>query len=471
MDAGRSHAEDLEVGPGKVTLLPTAARPGNLPVALSSFVGRERELGELHRALADTRLLTLTGAGGCGKTRLALRVASELVDRFPGGVWWVELAPLGDERLVGAAVAEALGVRPLPGVTELQAACGYLASRRALLVLDNCEHLLEACAKAAEGLLMAGPDVVVLATGRAPLGVGGETDWRVPSLSLPRSAQTLVGSDAAQLFLERARKVRPGFAVRDDNADAVARVCTALDGLPLALELAAARVRMLSVEQIAAGLSDRFGLLTGGPRTASGRHQTLRASVDWSHDLLSDQERVLLRRLGFAQRPPPTAAAVVRCGTWRAPRSRRPHAPRASTAGPPSPDALASTLPPASVGDAHQPDVLRLAEDAHSANCWVRCAGSSPPSCISGPSARRRRLRDPGSRSGPDRVRPSGRRSHRHRRPAGPGGVLSRAAGTTVELTDFTIDPTFIDYDGESMRLGARIDFRVDDAKVDVIDS
>jgi predicted ATPase/DNA-binding CsgD family transcriptional regulator len=297
-----SHAEELEVRSGTVTVLPTAARPGSLPVALSSFVGRERELGELRQALADTRLLTLTGAGGCGKTRLGLRVASELVDRFPGGVWWVELAPLADERLVGAALAEALGVRPLPGVTELEAACAHLAPRRALVVLDNCEHLLAACAEAAEALLRAGAEVAVLATGRAPLGVGGETDWRVPSLSLPGpgadgSTWGLARSDAVSLFVERARKVRPDFTLSDQNAASLARICGELDGLPLAIELAAARMRMLSVDQIAAAVADRFRLLMGGPRTAIERHKTLRASVDWSHDLLSADERLLLRRL------------------------------------------------------------------------------------------------------------------------------------------------------------------------------
>jgi predicted ATPase/class 3 adenylate cyclase/DNA-binding CsgD family transcriptional regulator len=273
----------------------------NLPVELSSFVGRERELGELRKALAATRLLTLTGPGGCGKTRLALRAASEVAGRFPGGVWWVDLAPLAGERLVGAALAEALGVRPLPGLTELQAACAYLSSRRSLVVLDNCEHLLAACAEATEVLLQAALELVVLATSRAPLGVGGETDWRVPSLSLPAleregSIEALGGSDAASLFVERARKVRPGFALDDGKVDAVAGICRELDGLPLAIELAAARVRMLSVNQIAAELSDRFRLLTGGPRTASERQQTLRASVDWSHDLLSDDEQVVLRR-------------------------------------------------------------------------------------------------------------------------------------------------------------------------------
>jgi predicted ATPase len=284
--------------------------PNNLPVALSSFVGRERELGELGRLLEGERLVTLTGAGGCGKTRLALQTASKNLERFPDGAWWVELAPLGEAQLVGAAIAESLGVRPLPGLTELQAAGAYLGSRRALVVLDNCEHLLEACAAATESLLKAAPEIVVLATSRAPLGADGETDWRVPSLTLPEptsadSTGELAESDAVSLFAERARRARPGFALNDQNARYVAAVCSELDGLPLAIELAAARVRLLSVEQIAVGVSDRFRLLTGGPRTAVPRLQTLRASVDWSHALLSEDERVLLRRLavfvgGFA---------------------------------------------------------------------------------------------------------------------------------------------------------------------------
>jgi predicted ATPase/DNA-binding CsgD family transcriptional regulator len=284
---------------------PRARLPNNLPVDLSSFVGRERELRELGGLLSEHRLLTLTGAGGCGKTRLAVHAACEALDRFPGGAWWVELAPLSDERLVGAAIAEALEVRPLPGMTELQAVGAYLASRRALIVLDNCEHLLAACAQASEELLGAAPETVVLATSRAPLGLLGETEWRVPSLSLPAamtegldgSARPSGASDAVALFTERATAVRPDLALNPDDADAVVRICTELDGLPLAIELAAARVRILSVAQIAAELSDRFRLLGGGPQTADDRLRTMRASVDWSHELLSDQERALLRRL------------------------------------------------------------------------------------------------------------------------------------------------------------------------------
>ncbi len=301
MDAGPDQAEQFDAGNATVTLLPGASPPHNLPQPLTSFIGRERELAELRQQLESARLLTLTGAGGCGKTRLAIQTASEILERFPDGAWWVELAPLGDGELVGAAIAEALGVRPLPGMTSLQAAAAFLASSRALLIFDNCEHLLRACGEASEALLQAAPDLVMLATSRATLGVDGETEWRVPSLSMPGSptpTRALNGSDAVRLFLARASDARPDFAVTEENAESVAVICERVDGLPLAIELAAARLRMLSVGQIAERVTDRFRLLTRAPATATPRQQTLRASVDWSYGLLSSEEKILMRRLG-----------------------------------------------------------------------------------------------------------------------------------------------------------------------------
>ncbi len=272
----------------------------NLPEQFTSFVGRAREREQARAGLDSTRLLTLTGAGGAGKTRLALRVAMDSWTLFPDGAWWVDLAGVSDGEMVGAALAGVLDVRPLPGRTATQAAVDRLGDDRVLVLLDNCEHVLDAAADLAEALLRGCPRVTVLSTSREPLGVPGESDWRVPALSLPDTLEpAAVGnSDAGRLFAERAAKVRFDFELNDENAVAVARVCGGLDGIPLAIELAAARVRMLSVEQIADGLSDRFRLLTGGPRGADPRQQTLRASVDWSHDLLSGAERVLFRRLG-----------------------------------------------------------------------------------------------------------------------------------------------------------------------------
>ncbi|HEX2084961.1 MAG TPA: hypothetical protein VHF89_04710, partial [Solirubrobacteraceae bacterium] len=276
--------------------------PNNLPVQLTSFVGRGRELVELETLLASTRLLTLAGAGGCGKTRLALQLAADALDRFPDGAWCLELAPLSDPGLIESALATTVGVRPLPGQTSLEAAVFHLAAQRALVLLDNCEHVLETCAHVAEVLLHGCLGVTVLATSREPLGVGGETTWRVPSLSLPPEqtgdvSQSLGSSDAMRLFSERATKVHPSFAVTSDSAAHVAQICQELDGIPLAIELAAARVRVLSPEQIAERLDDAFRLLTSGSRTALPRHRTLRGTMDWSYRLLSEREQVLLGRL------------------------------------------------------------------------------------------------------------------------------------------------------------------------------
>ncbi len=276
--------------------------PNNLPGELTSFVGRRAELAQIGDPLQRARLLTLTGSGGCGKTRLALQAAADAMDRHPDGVWWVELARLADAALLPAAVIGALGLREVPGRALLDTLVEYLRARRALVVLDNCEHLLAACAQFADVLLRGCPSLTILATSRAPLGVPGEVTWRVPSMSLPaeparQRIETLRLSDAVSLFIDRATLVRPDFAITAANAPAVAQICHDLDGIPLAIELAAARVRMLAPEQIARGLSDRFRLLTGGARTVMPRHQTLHASIDWSHELLRDGERALLRRL------------------------------------------------------------------------------------------------------------------------------------------------------------------------------
>ncbi len=274
----------------------------NLPSELTSFVGRRAELTQIDDPLQRARLLTLTGAGGCGKTRLALQAAADAMDRHPDGVWWVELARLEDPTLLPAAVIGALGLREVLDRALQDTLVEHLRDRRALVVLDNCEHLLTACAELADVLLRGCPSLTILATSRAPLGVPGETTWRVPSMSLPAEPQSepieaLRQSDAVSLFIDRAMQVRRNFTITTANAPAVAQICHDLDGIPLAIELAAARVRMLAPEQIARALSDRFHLLTGGARTAMPRHQTLQASIDWSHELLNDGERTLLRRL------------------------------------------------------------------------------------------------------------------------------------------------------------------------------
>jgi non-specific serine/threonine protein kinase len=274
----------------------------NLPIQVTSFVGRERELAEVRQLLTTTHLLTLTGAGGCGKTRLALQVAAGLLDAYPDGVWLVDLAPLNDPALVPQAVALALGIREAPDQPLLTTLAEALRARHLLLLLDNCEHLLDACASLTTTLLQTCGEVRILATSREMLGVRGEAVWRVPSLAFPEfeispSLEEVRQNEAVRLFVDRARAVAPGFAVTQENAPALTQVCRRLDGIPLAIELAAARTRVLSVEQIVARLDDRFRLLTGGSRTALRRQQTLRALIDWSHDLLSAAERVLYRRL------------------------------------------------------------------------------------------------------------------------------------------------------------------------------
>jgi len=275
---------------------------GNLPAEPNSFVGRERDLAELGMLLTDVRALTLCGPGGIGKTRLALRLAAELAADFPDGAWLAELADLTDPDLVPRRVAATLGIREEPDRSLTETLNDALRSRRLLLILDTCEHLVDACAALVQQLLAGCRQVRVVATSREPLRVRGETVWRVPPLELPVTldrvpASDLAGHEAVRLFTDRAAAVRPGFALNSDNAQAVARLCKMLDGIPLAIELAAARIRALSVEQVATRLSDRFQLLASGDRTAPVRQQTLRAAVDWSYELLTEPEQALLRRL------------------------------------------------------------------------------------------------------------------------------------------------------------------------------
>ena len=287
-----------------VTVVPPAKRT-NLPAPLTSFVGREwecREVGELLRpGGAGSRLVTLVGAGGCGKTRLAIEVGRTRLDDFPDGVFLVELAPLSDPELLPRTVAGALGLAETLRLRALEQLTSYLGPKRVLLVLDNCEHLLAPCAALAAALLRAAPDVRLLVTSQAMLGVLGEQVWRVPSLALPEHddlpAAELAAFEAVQLFLERAQAVQPRFVLTERNAAAVVEICRRLDGIPLAVELAAARLASLSVEQIAARLDDRLALLSAGNRTALPRQQTLRATIAWSVALLSSAEQLLLQRL------------------------------------------------------------------------------------------------------------------------------------------------------------------------------
>ena len=275
----------------------------NLPAQLTSFIGRERQIGEVRQLLARSRLVTLTGAGGCGKSRLSLEVAGSLREGYADGVWWVELAPLDNPQLVAQTVAFAVGLRDLSDRSIQEALIDYLRSRQTLLILDNCEHLIAACASLAESLLRVCPALSILATSRELLSIPGETMYIVPSLDMPepdhQPPDTLAAVESVRLFIERAAAVRFGYALTGENASAVAQICRRLDGIPLAIELAAALVEVLSAGQIARRLDDRYGLLTGGSRTALPRHQTLRAAIEWSYTLLSEPERRLFARLAI----------------------------------------------------------------------------------------------------------------------------------------------------------------------------
>jgi predicted ATPase/class 3 adenylate cyclase/DNA-binding CsgD family transcriptional regulator len=266
----------------------TAAAP-HLPTQLTTFVGRGAQMDEIRGILAENRLVTLTGAGGAGKTRLAIEVAGRMASDFPDGVWYADLAAISYAEVVPVTVARALGLPDQPGRSITDSMLRHVRDRHMLLVLDNCEHLLEPSAALVTDMLAACSRVTIMATSREPLLVPGEVNWGVPSLSL--------SDEAIDLFSDRARRARPEFVLTDDNTATVTEICRRLDGMPLAIELAAARVRALSLDEIVDSLHDRFRLLTGGARTAVRRQQTLRASVDWSHALLTEPERILFRRL------------------------------------------------------------------------------------------------------------------------------------------------------------------------------
>jgi predicted ATPase/DNA-binding CsgD family transcriptional regulator len=283
-------------------LSPTrASSPGNLPLELTSFIGRRQALADLKRALASTRLLTLTGTGGVGKTKLALRAGRESVRQYPDGVWFVELAPIQDPDLVPQGVFAALGLQDHSATWAISTLIGYLAEKRPLLILDNCEHLHDAAALMAGTLLRACPDLRILATSRQALGVTGEVVIDVPTLSLPddgdASPEALLRSDAVALFVERATAAQEGFAIDSANAAGILRICTHVDGIPLALELAAVRTKALGLEALDQGLAARLGALGTGDRSATLRQQTLEAAIDWSYQLLAEPERRLWERL------------------------------------------------------------------------------------------------------------------------------------------------------------------------------
>jgi predicted ATPase len=279
-----------------------ASTPNNLPSQMTSFVGREREMTELKELLSRSRLVTVLGVGGLGKTRVSLQVAADMLDAYKDGVWFVELAPLSDPRLVPQAVASALNVGEEPGRPLMEALSKFVRDRALLLVLDNCEHLIRACAGFAAQLLQAGERITILASSREPLHVAGEINYSLPALALPRSESisdvaAASACAAVRLFAERAAAANHSFRLTSDNVAPVVDVCRRLDGIPLAIELAAARLRSLSIATLASRLFDRFRLLTRGDRSTLPRQQTLRATIDWSYDLLTEDERALVRRL------------------------------------------------------------------------------------------------------------------------------------------------------------------------------
>jgi len=281
-------------------LRPSSITPTNLPPQLSSFIGRQAELSEVLSALRKSRLVTLTGSGGSGKTRLAIESASECMSSFPEGAWIAEFAPVAEGQSVTRTIASVLNISELPGQREIDRVCDELRHQKLLLIMDNCEHVLDASAAAAESILKAAPDVHILATSREAIGIPGEIVLRIPSMGLPGTSEDcspadLDRFDGTKLFLERALAVDQSFNASEDNCATIVQICRRLDGIPLAIELAASRLRGMAIGQLAERLDDRFRILTGGSRTAVSRQRTLRALIDWSYDLLSEKEAALLR--------------------------------------------------------------------------------------------------------------------------------------------------------------------------------
>ena len=300
--SGRGYQFTLPVTKGDGEANRASRSKHNLPCPLTSFVGREQEIAQLEELVTANRLVTLTGAGGAGKTRLAIEVAGRLIDAFADGVWLVELAALSDPRLVPQAVAQALALPEQPARPLIETLGDRLASENLLLVLDNAEHLLEGCVQFVDLVLRRSPGVAIFVTSRERLGIAGELTYRVPSLTVPGpgdkvAPDALLAYEGARLFVERARLLRPDFGVTVENAAPLASICYRLDGMPLAIELVAPRLRSMSVEELSERLDQRFALLTEGSRTAPPRHRTLRSTIDWSYELLSDVEQAMLRRV------------------------------------------------------------------------------------------------------------------------------------------------------------------------------
>ena len=316
---GRDAAPQTLEPPGH----PLQSAPNNLPIPLTSFVGRAREIFEGVQLSTHYRLVTLTGSGGCGKTRLALRIAEEALSAYPHGVWLVELAPLGVSALIPQTIASVLGVQERRDRSLSTVLSEFLRPRHLLLILDNCEHLIAEVAVLVEALMRTCPHLHILATSRETLNVSGEITFRVPPLRLPslgwvRSLERVAEAEAVKLFVERARAGLPAFALTEQNVAAVAQICTRLDGIPLALELAAARVRLLQVEQIAARLDDRFALLSTGPRDLPARHRALQAVMNWSYSLLEQEEQNLLNQLSVFAGSFSLEVVEAICGATRA---------------------------------------------------------------------------------------------------------------------------------------------------------